>query len=70
MARGRQAYEEWISENDVSFDPQFGVAMVKGNIEPADTAVSFAVGDIAKAGAADEPDQAYAESLPGAHSCG
>ena len=70
VARGRQAYEEWISEHGVSFNPQFGVAMVKGNIEPADTAVSFPVGDNAKAGAAQEPDQTYAESLPGAHSCG
>ena len=70
VARGRQAYEEWISEHGVSFNPQFGVAMVKGNIEPADTAVSFPVGDNAKAGASQEPDQGYAESLPGAHSCG
>ncbi len=70
VARGRQAYEEWISEHGVSFNPQFGVAMVKGNVEPADTAVSFPVGDNAKAGASNEPDQAYAESLPGAHSCG
>jgi hypothetical protein len=70
VARGRQAYEEWISEHGVSFNPQFGVAMVKGNVEPADTAVSLPVGDNAKAGASQEPDQAYAESLPGAHSCG
>ena len=70
VARGRQAYEEWISEHGVSFNPQFGVAMVKGNIEPADTAVSFPVGDNAKAGASEQPDPAYAKSLPGAHSCG
>jgi hypothetical protein len=68
--RGRQAYEEWISEHGVEFNPQFGVAMVKGNIEPTDTAVSFPVGDNAKAGTAEAPDQAYAKALPGAHSCG
>ena len=54
----------------MTFNPQFGVAMVKGNVEPADTSVSFAVGDNAKAGAAEQPDQGYAKSLPGAHSCG
>ena len=70
VARGRQAYEDWISENGVTFDPQFGIGMVKGNIEPVDTAVSFPVGANAKAGAAGQPDQAYAKSLPGAHSCG
>ena len=68
--RGRQAYEDWISEHGVSFNPQFGVALVKGNIEPADTAVSFPVGENAKAGAAEQPDPAYAQALPAAHSCG
>jgi hypothetical protein len=68
--RGRQAYEAWISKHGVTFNPQFGVAMVKGNPEPVDTSVSLAVGDNAKAGAAEQPDPAYAKSLPGPHSCG
>jgi hypothetical protein len=70
VARGKQAYEEWISDNGVSFNPQFGVALVKGNLEPVDTSVSVAVGANAKAGGAEQPDPEYAKSLPSPHTCG
>ena len=70
VARGQQAYDEWIAENGVEFDPQFGVDLVKGQIQPVDTSVSFAVGEVAKAGQAEQPDPAYAGSLPSAHTCG
>jgi hypothetical protein len=70
VARGKKAFEDWVSENGVTFDPQLGIAMVKGDIQTVDTSVSFAVGEDATAGAAEQPDPAYAESLPDAHRCG
>jgi hypothetical protein len=70
VARGKQAYEQWVSDNGVTFDPQFGVEMVKSEILPVDTSVSYAAGDNAKAGSAEAPDPTYARSLPSPHSCG
>lgn len=70
VARGQQAYDDWISEHGLEFDPEFGIALVKGQVEPVDTSVSYAAGDVAKNGSADQPDPEYANSLPGAHTCG
>ena len=45
VARGQQAFDDWIAENGVDFDPGLGVRLVEGNVESVDTSVSFAVGD-------------------------
>ena len=65
----QQVFEDWISENGVTFDPALGVTLVDGNVESEDTSLSFAVGDSAVKGAADEPDPAYAASLPDSQTC-
>ena len=69
VARGQQAFEDWISENGVTFDPGLGVKLAKGNVESADTSLSFPVGDNAVNGSADEPDPAYAAALPDSQTC-
>jgi len=69
VARGQQAFEDWISENDVTFDPSLGVTLVNGNVESEDSSLSFAVGDNAVEGAAEEPDPAYAAALPDSQTC-
>ncbi len=69
VARGQQAFEDWISANGVTFDPALGVQLAKGNIESVDTSLSFAVGDDAVKGAADEPDPEYARALPASQTC-
>lgn len=69
VARGQQVFEDWISENGVTFDPALGVTLDKGQIRSADTSLSFAVGDNAVKGAADEPDPAYAAALPDSQTC-
>lgn len=70
VERGRAAFEDWISAHDVTFDPQLGIELAQGRIAPVDTSLSHPVGDAATAGAAEEPDPAYAKSLPDAHRCG
>jgi hypothetical protein len=69
VKRGAQAFDEWVDENGVTFDPQFGMELVKGAPRPLDTSVSFAVGEAATQGAAEQPDQLYAKSLPSTHTC-
>lgn len=69
VARGQQVFEDWISENGVTFDPALGVTLDKGQIRSADTSISYAVGDNAVKGAADEPDPAYAAALPDSQTC-
>ncbi len=69
-ARGATAYNDWIAEHGVSFDPQLGIELVDGEIQQVDTSVSHAWGDTAQAGAAEEPDPAYAAALPPSQRCG
>lgn len=67
---GRKALSAWIEDHDVEIDPEYGVAIEDGQAVPADGSVSFAVGEAARQGSAETPDQAYAASLPDAHRCG
>jgi hypothetical protein len=70
VARGRTEFERWISDHGVTFDPSLGIELVKGSVQSVDTGLSVAVGEAAVAGAAEEPDEGYARSLPDSHRCG
>ena len=70
VARGQAAYEDWVAEEDVTFDPKFGVDLVDGEAQPVDTSLSYPVGDAAVAGSKQTPDPAYAETLPDSQRCG
>jgi hypothetical protein len=70
VARGQEAYEDWVAEEDVTFDPKLGVDLVDGEAQPVDTSLSYAVGDAAVAGSQQNPDPAYAETLPDSQRCG
>lgn len=69
-AEAQQIFSEWIADNDVEIDPEYGVDFVDGVPVPTDTDVSFAAGETAKLGGADTPDAAYAAGLPAAQRCG
>lgn len=69
VERGQQAFQEWISANDVTFDPALGVTLEEGQVTARDTSLSFAVGDSAVKGGAEAPDPAYAAALPAAQAC-
>ena len=69
VERGQQAFEDWIAANGVTFDPALGVSLDGGQVTSQDTSLSFAVGDSAVKGGADEPDPAYAAALPAAQAC-
>lgn len=69
-AEAQQVFAEWIDDNDVQIDPQYGVDFVDGLPVPADTNVSFASGDTAKLGGAEKPDPDYSSGLPAAQRCG
>ena len=70
VARGQAAYEDWVAEEDVTFDPKLGVDLVDGEARPVDTSLSYPVGDAAVAGSQQNPDPAYAETLPDSQRCG
>jgi peptidyl-prolyl cis-trans isomerase SurA len=67
---GQQAFNEWLDEQDVSIDPQFGVELQDGQAVATDTSLSHAAGTTARNGNADTPDPAYAGSLPASLRCG
>lgn len=68
--RGQDLFTSWPDQHPVEIDPRYGLAVVDGQVAPADTNLSVAVGDAAKAGQAAEPDPVYARTLPAAHRCG
>jgi peptidyl-prolyl cis-trans isomerase SurA len=70
VARGKQAYADWADDNGVTFDPKLGVELVNGEVRPADTSLSFPVGEDAVAGSKPTPDPAYSEGLPASQRCG
>lgn len=69
-ASGKRVFDSWLADHDVQIDPQFGVEIKDGQAVPTDTSLSYAVGDTAKQGQADSPDQEYAAALPASHRCG
>ncbi len=70
LARGQEAFADWITENGVDIDPEFGIELDNGQVTPVDTSLSVPVGDSAKAAAKEDvSDQEYATSLPAAHTC-
>lgn len=70
LTRGDQALSDWTAGQDVSIDPRYGLAVIDGQVLPADTDVSFASGAVAKAGQSDEPDPAYLAALTDYGRCG
>lgn len=70
VARGKDAYVDWVADNGVSFDPKLGVGMVDGEVQPVDTSLSYPVGDTAVAGSKQTPDPTYAQGLPDSQRCG
>jgi len=67
---GKQAFVSWLGQQDVQFDPQFGVEIKGDQAVPVDTSVSFALSEPAKQGTAQTPDQSYAAGLPASNRCG
>jgi hypothetical protein len=70
LAAGQQALVAWIGDHDVRVDPKYGVSIDTGKAVLADTSVSYAVSDVAKAGQAEQPDSALAAALPESQRCG
>lgn len=68
--RGLAAFTDWLDENGVEINPEYGISVEDASINTADESVSFAVGETAVQGMAEEPDPAYAASLPDSQRCG
>lgn len=67
---GQEAFAAWLADHEIVFDPQFSTSLQDGQPAPANTSLSFAVGDDAVAADAEAPDPAYAAGLPGTLRCG
>ncbi|WP_341928137.1 hypothetical protein [Nocardioides psychrotolerans] len=68
--RGLAAFTTWLDDNDVELNPEYGISVDDASIDTDDQSVSFAVGETALMGLAEEPDPAYAASLPDSQRCG
>ena len=67
---GIDVFNQWPDANGIEVDPRYGLANVDGVLKPVDTNTSVAVGETAKLGLAEQPDPAFAETLPLTHRCG
>jgi hypothetical protein len=69
-ARSQELFATWPDSHTLDIDPRFGFEFVDGAYTSADTGVSVAVSDTAKAGQAEEPDPAVTALLPVSQRCG
>ena len=70
VERGQQVFAEWLDDNDVEIDPQYGLDLAEGEVGRIDTNLSFAVSDEAVAAGDEAADAAYAKGLPDSQRCG
>ena len=70
VARGEEAFADWLAEHEMRFDPSYGVALEDGALAPVDTGLSFADSDAAEQGGKMEADPGYAAGLPSSQRCG
>lgn len=70
LAVGQKAFQDWLSEQDITIDPRFGVSIADGTSKPTDTSLSYALSDTATKADADQPDTDYAGALPDNQRCG
>lgn len=75
VQRGSELFAQWAEEADVEVDPRYGVDLVDGNLQPAETGVSVPVSAAALRAWAEvndpeavDPD--YVASLPESQRCG
>ncbi len=69
-AAGAKVFTTWIADHDVRIDPRFGISVDTGAVVAEDTAVTYALSDLAVAGNAEQPDTAAAAELPATQRCG
>jgi hypothetical protein len=67
---GVDVFNVWPDANGVEIDPRYGLENVDGVLTPVDTNLSVAVSQSAQDGLNEEPDVAYARTLPLTHRCG
>lgn len=70
QAAGAEEMQRWIDEHGVEFAPGLNVTMRDGQPASADSSLSFAVSDEAKAGQAEQPSSAAGAALPDSQRCG
>ena len=67
---GIDVFNQWPDANGIDIDPRYGLESIDGVLTPIDTNTSVAVGERATTGLSNEPDVAYARTLPLTHRCG
>ena len=67
---GSEAFTAWLDDQDVRFDPRFGLAVVDGAIARSDTQISYPVSRDARIAVAGDGDQTYVGGLPSSQRCG
>ena len=62
-AEGKKLLDKWMSDHDVTVNPKYSIDL-QGTANPADTDVSYALGEAAKGGMEATPGPAYTDTLP------
>ncbi len=70
--RGQDLLASWPDSHTLEIDPRFGLEFVEGAFASAETGVSFPISETARAGTAENSDQAAAQTaaLPASQRCG
>jgi hypothetical protein len=67
-AEGQKVLDKWMKDHDVTVNPKYSID-VEGTANPADTDLSYALGDTAKGGLEATPAPAYTDALPPGQVC-
>lgn len=68
--RGSDIFSTWPDVNGVEVDPRFGLKLVDGQLQLAETSLSVPVSEVAVEGGAEQPGADFVGSLPVGHRCG
>ncbi len=70
-AKGIELAQAWEADHDIAIDPRFpDLTLTDTNFQRTADHTAFAVSEMAKQAAADQPDAAWVKSLPPAQRCG
>lgn len=67
---GLAAFGTWLSDHDVTVDPQYDVEITAAGPKAKDTSVAYAVSELSTDGSLEQPDLADTMKLPALQRCG
>lgn len=70
VAAGRDAFDRWVADHEVEFDPSYNTVMKDGVVSNQDQGLSHPVSETARGALEEQPNSVLARTMPATHRCG